>query len=142
MNWPVRKDASTAAAIRVGISVGVGVLALYLVTGFVVARWDLADFSTRLTLEMVGAFLLLGALTVATFAIPITAYVRFHVVAPVVILGVVLLGWVGYAVVTGILASEAVFGLGLYAIGLSPLYVVCYAVAGGLEYYVRKRVAS
>lgn len=137
-----RTDTSTGTALLIGIGVGLGAVVLYLVGGLALAGWDVADASMDLTLEAFGTFLLLGALTVVTFAIPVVAYYRYHVFAPVVILAAVLLGWFGYAAATGILTSDSVFGLGLYVVGLSPLYVVCYAIFGGVEYYARNRTAS
>lgn len=138
MNLSARDGFSTVTASLIGIGIGVGVLVLYLVSGIVVAQWDITDFFTHVTLETIGTFLLLGTLTVTAFAIPTIAYSRFHIVTPIVILAVTLLGWFSYSVATGILMTDAVFGLGLYAIGLAPLYFVCYAVAGGVEYYARR----
>lgn len=142
MNWLAKRDTSTTTASLIGIAIGLGVIALYLVAGLVLARWNVTEFSTNLSLESVGTFLLMGVLTVATFAIPVTAYFRLGLRAPVAFLAIVMLGWVGYAAATGLLLSESVFGLGLYVVGLSPVYFVCYAIFGGVEYYARNRTAA
>ena len=142
MNWRAGSDTSTGTALLLGGGLGLGVVVLYLASGLVAAGWSVTDFSTNLTLETVGTGLLLAALTVVTFAIPVAAYLRFHLLAPVVVLAVVLLGWFGYAAATGVLTSDDVFGVGLYVVGLSPLYVVCYALGGTVEYYVRRRIAA
>lgn len=142
MNRSLESPPSTMTALLVGIAIGMSVVFLYLVSGLTIAEWDVSDVIAHLTLETIGTFLLLGVLTVGTFAIPIAAYARLRLLAPAVILGVVLLGWFGFAVSTGTLTADDVFGLGLYAIGLSPLYFVCYAVASGVEYVARRRVAA
>lgn len=142
MNRSLESPPSTTAALLLGTAIGTSVVFLYLVSGLTIAEWDVTDIMAHLSLETIGTFLLLGVLTVGTFAIPTVAYTRFRLLGPAVVLGVVLFGWLGFAVSSGVLTSDDVFGLGLYAVGLSPLYFVCYAVASGVEYVARRRVVA
>ena len=137
MNLSARDSYSTTTASLIGIGVGVGVLLLYVIGGLFVAQWDLTGIFTDPTPEIIGTFLVLGTLTAAVFAIPITVYLRFQIVTPIVILATILIIWSIYSAVTGILVSEDVFGVGLYAIGIAPLYFICYEVIGVVEYYMR-----
>lgn len=137
MALPDVQKRSTGAAALIGIGIGVGVLALYVVGGIVVAQWGLAEFFDRLTLEIIGWLFLAGALAVAVFAIPAAAYLRYRVVSPLVVLLLVIVAWLVQGFATGILSIQTVFGLALYAMYLSPLYLVLYLIGGWVEYRVR-----
>lgn len=127
---------SLGVAVLAGVGVGLGVLGLYVLGGLVVANWSVEDFLAYLGAEVAASLLLAGSFAVACFAIPVAAYLRYRLVAPLVVLATVVSGWLGYGFATGILTSQTVFGLAIYAMFLVPLYVVLYAVAGGVEYYV------
>ena len=129
---------SLGAAALVGVGVGLGVLGLYVLGGLVVANWSVDDFLTHLDAEVAATLLLVGGLAVACFAVPVAAYLRFRLVSPLVVLSTVVLGWLGYGFATGVLTSQTVFGLAIYAMYLVPLYFVLYAVGGGVEYYVHR----
>lgn len=137
MALPDVQKSSTGTAALIGIAIGVGMLALYIVGGIVVAQWGLSEFFDRLTFEIVGLLLLAGAFAVAVLAIPVAAYLRYRVVSPVVVLLLVIVAWLAQGFATGILSIQTVFGLALYAMYLSPLYVVLYLVVGWVEYRVR-----
>lgn len=122
-----------------GTAIGTGVLLLSLVAGLLFGSWNVGEFLSHLTAETVGWFLLLSGTVVATFAVPTALYLYARLVAPLVLLGVVVVGWLAIGISSGIIEAGAIFGLGLYAVGLSPLYVVLYLVLGGGEYYARKR---
>ena len=136
MNQSVRGQYTMSRALLIGVGVGVSVLFLYSLGGVVVARWDVANVLIHPTLDAVSTYLLLSAYAIAVFAIPITSYLRFGVVSPVVALAVVLIGWSGLGLAVNILLTTGVFSLGYYAIGLTPLYLAVYVILGGLEYYV------
>ncbi|QLD89167.1 hypothetical protein HWV07_09030 [Natronomonas salina] len=127
---------STRDALRIGVATGVTILCLSLVTGYFVGGWSLSDFLTHLTPATVGWVVLASGMAIAVFAIPIAAYLRLQVVAPLVILGLLLLGWIGLGLGQGI-PLTAVFGLALYALYLSPVYLLLYLVCGGIEYRVQ-----
>lgn len=124
---------STRDALRIGVSVGAAILCLYLVTGYIVGDWSVSNFLTHLTPATVGLVCLASGMAIAVFAIPIAAYLRLQVTSPLVILGLILLGWIGLGIGQGI-PLAAGFGLSLYALYLSPLYLLLYLVCGGLEY--------
>jgi hypothetical protein len=90
----------------------------------------------------VGYFLGLIALAVAVFGIPVAAFLRFDLIAPLVTLVLVVLGWLTIGAVQGVLSVQTVFGLALYAAVLSPLYLVVYGVLGGGEYLFRRTALS
>jgi len=51
-----------------------------------------------------------------------------------VVLLVAVIGWFGYAAATGLLTSQTVFGLAIYAMCLAPVYLVLYGVVGVVKY--------
>ncbi|WP_436910866.1 hypothetical protein [Halosimplex marinum] len=122
-----------------GVAIGTGVLLLFLLAGLILESWSVSDFLSNLTLETAGWFLLSSGMAVATIAAPIALYAHLRVVAPLVLLGLIVVIWLAIGVSTGIIEAGAIFGLSLYAIGLSPLYAVLYFVFGSAEYYVRER---
>lgn len=124
---------STRDALGIGVGIGATILSLFLVTGYIVADWSISDFLTQLTLATVGWLVLASGMAIAVFAIPIVAYLRMRVTTPLVILGLVLLGWIGVGIGQGI-PHSAVFGLSIYALYLSPVYILLYVVCGGIEY--------
>ena len=140
MNQSVRGQYTMSRALLIGVGVGVSVLFLYSLGGVVVARWDVANVLIPPTLDAVSTYLLLSAYAIAVFAIPITSYLRFGVVSPVVALAVVLIGWSGFGLAVNILLTTGVFSLGYYAIGLTPLYLAVYVILGGIEYYVQSEL--
>ena len=126
-------------ALLIGTTIGAGVLVLSLVAGLLFGSWDVGEFLSHLTLETVGSLFLLSGLVIATFAIPTALYLHSRIVGPLVLLGVVAISWLAIGLGSGSIGTEAIFGLGLYAIGLSPLYVALYLIFGGGEYYIRKQ---
>jgi len=82
------------------------------------------------------------AMTVALFGIPVTTLLRFALIAPVVILVLVVLGWLTIGAVQGVLIPETIFGLALYAAYLSPIYLILYGALGGAEFLFRRRTTS
>lgn len=131
----LRQASSRSArdALSIGVGVGASILCLYLVTGYVVGEWSLRNFLAHLTPATAGWMVLASGMAIAVFAIPITAYLRLQVAAPLAILGVGLLGWIGLGFAQGIPLS-ALYGLALY---LSPVYLLLYLVCGGVEYRFR-----
>jgi hypothetical protein len=138
MNPSGGQTRSLGAASLVGIGVGLGALGLYVVAGFLVANWSLDDFLAHLSVGVLEALILAGSAAVACFAVPVAAYLRFRVVSPLAVLAVIIVGWVGYGATTGVLTSQTVFGLAVYAVYLVPLYLLLFAVAGGAEYYAHR----
>ena len=65
---------------------------------------------------------LAGGMAIAVLAILIAAYLRLQVAAPLVVSGLILLRWVGLGIGQGI-ALTALFGVSLYALYLSPVYI-------------------
>lgn len=129
---------SLGVASLAGIGVGLSVLALYVAGGLLLADWSVGDFLAHIGPGVVGALLLAGAATVACFAIPVAAYLHARLVSPLAVLATVLVGWLAYAAATGLLTSETVFGLAVYAAYLIPGYLVLYGLAGGVEYAVHR----
>lgn len=123
----------------IGTAIGTSVLLLYLVAGLLFGSWNIGEFLSHLTIETVGSLLLLGGMGIATFALPVALFLHSRIIAPLVLLGVIVMGWLVYGFVSGIIGAGAIFGLGLYAIGLSPLYIVLYLLLGGGEFYARRR---
>lgn len=124
---------STRDALGIGLGIGATILSLYLVTGYIVGDWSVSDFLTHLTPETVGWLVLASGMAISVFAIPIAAYLRMRVTTPLVILGLILLGWIGVGIGQGI-PHTAVFGLSIYALYLSPVYLLLYLMCGGVEY--------
>lgn len=139
---PPTHPTSTRTATIIGVALGVALLGLFVVAGLLVANWSIADFLAHLSLESVGYLLLVTVLGVATVAVPVAASLRFRLVAPLTIFGLVVAAWLGIGVTSGILSTQTVFGLALYATMLSPLYLLLYAVFGGGEYLLRHRVTG
>lgn len=129
---------STPTAALVGIALGVAILALYVVAGLLVANWSVSEFVSFLSLEVVGWLILATAGTVSVFAIPVACYLRFDLYTPLAVLVIVVVGWLTIGVASGLLTVQSVFGLGLYAVLLSPLYFVLYGVLGVGEHYLRR----
>ena len=130
---------SVGRSLLLATGIGIGVFLCFLVAGLLFGSWDVGEFLSELSFATVGWLLLLGGMTIATFAIPIALYLHSRLVAPLALLGLVIVGWPAYGIVSGILGSGTIFGLSLYAVGLAPLYVVLYLVLGGGEYFVRTR---
>lgn len=128
---------SLGGASLAGIGVGLSVLALYVVGGLLLANWSVGDFLAHLGPGVVGTLLLAAGAAVACFAVPVAAYLHLRLVSPLVVLVVVLVGWLASAAASGLLTSQTVFGLAVYAASLIPGYVVLYVLAGGVEYAVR-----
>jgi len=122
-----------------GVAIGTGVLLAFLLAGLFFESWSVSDFLSTLSLESAGWFLLSSGMAIATFAVPIALYYRFRIGAPLVVLGVIVVGWIAIGISTGTIGSGAVFGLSVYAVGVSPLYFISYLVFGGWEYYARER---
>lgn len=139
MTVSIEDEPSAGIALLLGATVGFGALVLYVVGGFAVGGWNLQDFLAHLTVETVGSLLLAGGIAMAVFAIPVAAWLRFHLVSPLVVLIVVVTGWLVYGAAIGILTAQTVFGLAIYALYLVPLYVALYLVTGGVEHVVRRR---
>lgn len=136
---PTEPTPSARKSVLVGVAIGTGVFLCFLVAGLLFASWDVGEFLSRLTVETVGWLLLLVGMTVATFAIPTALYLHSRLLSPLVLLGVVVVGWLAQGIVSGLIGAGAIFGLGLYAVGLSPFYVALYLVLGAGEYFLRKR---
>lgn len=131
-------DPSIKSSLIVGIGVGVAVLLLYVGGGLVLGGWNFDDFLANLTVEIVGSLLLASGVVVSIFALPIVLFLYHRLLSPLIVLGIVVFGWISYGFLTGILNSATVFGLGLYAFGLAPGYLLLYLVTGGAEYNLRK----
>jgi len=127
---------TTWAAVRTGIGVGVAGIAVYLVAGFVVAGWSFREFVGRLTPSIVVWLALAGGTVVTVVAVPVVASLRYRVFSPLLVLSVAVVGWTGLGLVQGIPLQD-LFGLSYYALALSPVYLLCYLVFGGLEYWLR-----
>ncbi|WP_232701739.1 hypothetical protein [Halobacterium wangiae] len=133
-----QQEQPLGVASLVGVGVGLGVLGIYVAAGLVVANWSVEDFLANLDGEVLGVLVLVGGVAVACFAVPVAAYLRYRLVSPLVVLVTVVLGWLGYGAATGVLTSQTVFGLAVYAMYLAPVYFLLYAVFGGLERYVHR----
>ncbi|MFC7068439.1 hypothetical protein [Halobaculum lipolyticum] len=134
--YPLRRDSLVATALGASVPVA------YLAGGLASGLWNVAAFRASLSAEVVASLVVAAALADATVAVPVAAYLRLRLVAPLCVLGVVAVGWVGLGAATGLLRTDAVFGLGLYAVGLSPLYLAAYVVLGAGEHAVRGRVSG
>ncbi|WP_330632957.1 hypothetical protein [Halocatena halophila] len=121
------------------IGLGVLVVVVYVVAGLLFGGWSITEFINHLSVETVGWLLVLTVSTIAVVAIPIIAYRQFNLVIPLVVFGLVVLFWLGIAVGNGLLMVETIFGLGLYAIGLGPVYLLVYLGGGSVEFLVRTR---
>jgi hypothetical protein len=127
---------TTRDAVPVGIGVGIVILSLYLMTGFIVANWSIQEFFAHLTPATVGWMIVAGGTTIAIFAIPIIAYLRLRVATPLIVLILILVGWTGLGIGQGT-PLTATFGLSYYAFLFSPIYILLYLVCGGIEYGIQ-----
>jgi hypothetical protein len=134
-----RTQTSTGTAALVGAVVGLAVVGLYMGGGLVFADWSLGEFRAHLSANTVGYLVGMIALGVAIFGVPIAGFLRFNLIAPLVVLAVVVFGWLTLGAVQGLLSFQTVFGLALYATFLSPIYLLLYGVLGGSEYLLRTR---
>lgn len=132
LNFPSGETDSKLLSIFTGIAVGIGFLALYLIAGLLFAQWNLSEFFSYLSIEIVLWLFVACLVIVAIFAIPVALYRQYRLVSPIVLLMVVLLIWLISGAITG-----AVFGLSLYVFGLAPVYIVLFIALGGCEYYLR-----
>ncbi|QCC49487.1 hypothetical protein [Halobellus limi] len=114
-------------------------LFLFVVAGLLFESWSVSDFLSHLTIETIGWLLLSSGMVIATVGIPIALYFHSRLAAPVILLGVIVFGWLTIGIGTGTLQKGALFGLSLYAVGLSPVYIFLYLAFGGGEYYVRTK---
>lgn len=133
---------SLRRASLVATALGASVPLAYLAGGLASGLWNVAAFRASLSAEVVASLALAVALAVATVAVPVAAYLGLRLVAPLWALGVVVVGWVALGAATGLLRTDTVFGLGLYAVGLSPLYLAAYVVLGAGERAVRGHGSS
>jgi hypothetical protein len=136
-----RSRTSTGAAALVGAAIGLAAVAAYLGVGLLVADWSVGEFLAALSANSVAYFLGTIALVVAVVGLPVVAVLRFDLLAPLVILVLVVLGWLAVGAVQGLLSLRTSFGLALYAALLSPLYLALYGVLGGGEYLIRRRAS-
>jgi hypothetical protein len=128
---------SAGTAALTGTAIGISVLLLYIVAGLLFGSWNVGEFLSYLTIETAASLLLVRGMGIATFTVPVALFVHSRIRAPLVLLGVVVVGWLACGLSFGMVRTGAVFGLGLYAIGLSPLSVVLSFFLGGGEYCVR-----
>lgn len=119
-------------SVLIGSGAGIAFLALYLTTGIAVAQWNVSEFFAHLTGETIIWLLVASLFVIVAFAIPIVLCLQYRLVAPLVLLTIILLGWIVAGMVTG-----ALFGLSLYVFGAAPGYIVLYLAFGGLESYLR-----
>jgi len=134
-----RSRTSTGAAALVGAAVGLAVVAVYFGGGLLVADWSMSEFRAHLSAGTVGYLIGMSVLVVAIFGLPIAGFLRFNLIAPLVVLVLVVLGWLTLGAVQGVLSLQTVFGLALYATFLSPVYLILYGVLGGSEYFLRTK---
>lgn len=134
-----RPRTSTGTAALVGTAVGLAVVGLYVGGGLLVADWSVSQFRAHLSASTVGYLVGMVGLGVGIFGVPVAGFLRFDLVAPLLVLVLVVLGWLTLGAVQGVLSLRTVFGLALYATFLSPVYLVLYGVLGGGEYLLRKR---
>lgn len=137
-----RSRISTGAATLVGTLVGLGVVSLYLGAGLLVAGWSINDFLTHLSTDTIGYFAGMIVLVIAFVGLPIAGFLRFHLITPLGVLVVTLLGWLILAAVQGLLSLQTIFGLALYAAFFAPIALMFYGVLGGGEYLYRARTSN
>jgi len=116
-----RSHSSTGAAALVGTFVGLVVICLYVGGGLLVAGWSTSEFLAHLSVDTVGYLLGMIALVISFVGLPIAVFLRFDLLASLVILGLVIFGWLVVGVAQGVLSLQTVFGLALYAAYLSDL---------------------
>lgn len=139
---PEGSRTSTGVAALTGTIVGLVVVCLYFGVGLLVAGWSISEFLTHLSVSTVGYFIGMIVLVVAFVGLPIAGLLRFHLISPLVVLVLVILGWLTVGAVQGLLSLQTVFGLALYAAFLSPIALVLYGVLGGGEYLFRTRTSN
>lgn len=137
-----RSHSSTAVAALVGTLVGLAVVCLYFGTGLLVADWSVSEFLAHLSIDTIGYLLSMIVLVITFIGLPIAIFLRFDLIAPLMVLVVVILGWLIAGSVQGILSLQTIFGLAFYAAYLSPLSLVLYAIFGGSEYLFRTKASS
>lgn len=137
-----RSHSSVGAAAVVGTLAGLAVVSSYFGAGLLVGGWNFSEFLTNLSVGTVGYLLGMIVLSTVFVGLPIATYLRFEVIAPLVILVLVILGWLTLGAVQGILSLQTIFGLALYAAYLSPGAIVLYAIFGGGEYLFRTKTSS
>jgi len=98
--------------------------------------------SSLISVDTVGYLLGMIALVISFVGLPIAVFLRFDLLASLVILGLVIFGWLVVGVAQGVLSLQTVFGLALYAAYLSPISLVLYAIFGGTEYLYRTKTSS
>lgn len=137
-----RRHSSTASAALVGTLAGLAVVGLYFGTGLLVADWSISEFLAYFSVDTAGYLLGMIALSIAFVGLPIAAYLRFDLIAPLIVFVLVILGWLLLGAVQGILSLQTIFGLALYAAYLSPIALVLYVIFGGGEYLLRTKPSS
>ena len=137
-----RSHSSVGAAAIVGTLAGLAVVSCYFGAGLLVGGWNFSEFLTHLSVGTVGYLLGMIVLSTVFVGLPIATYLRFEVIAPLVILVLVILGWLILGAIQGILSLQTIFGLALYAAYLSPGAIVLYAIFGGGEYLFRTKTSS
>lgn len=123
----------------IGLGVGGGLLAIYLVAGFLFAEWSLSDFFSHLTLTTTAWAVIFSGVVIAGIALPITLYLRYGLRFPLGVLLISAVGWFAFGTITGGLTIETAFGFTLYLWMFSPVLVALELVIGGGEYYTRNR---
>jgi len=93
-------------------------------------------------MSSVETLVILIALAVAIIGIPVAAFLRFNLVAPLVVLVLSILGLVTLSAVQGTLTFQTLSDLAIFALFLFPNYFVLYGVLGGIEYLLRRKAQS
>ena len=132
-----RSQSSAVTATIVGILAGLFAISLYVIAGVLVAGWSVSEFLVHLSVDTVGYVLGMIVLTVGFVGLPVAAYVRFDLIAPLVIFVLVVTAWLILGALRGILSAQTIFGLALYATYYSPVAVLLYAIVGAGEYRFR-----
>jgi hypothetical protein len=128
-------------ALLVGLAVGVGALVAFLLVGVLFAAWSLTDALSHASPSTVGFLFIGGAFIVAVFAVPVTAYLGWKLVAPAVLFAVIAVFWGALALSVPVSNASTVTGMVAFGLLYSPVYLLLYALSGGLEYYVHTRSA-
>lgn len=123
----------------IGLGVGSGILAIYLVAGFLFADWSLDEFFSHLTLTTTAWAVIFAGVGIASIAIPISLYLRYGLRFPLGVLFIGTFGWFAFGAITGGLTSETAFGFTLYLWMFSPILLALQLLLGGGEYYTRRR---
>lgn len=123
----------------IGLGVGSGVLAIYLVASFLFADWSLGEFFSYLTPTMVAWAVIFAGVGIASIAIPISLYLRYGLRFPLGVLLISTFGWFAFGAIIGGLTSETAFGFTHYLWMFSPILLALELLLGGGEYYTRRR---